>query len=88
MQHLCQSMQEEKTCRKSKLKQNNHIVMSYNFDYQRNKEREKAIKLLEKLKSFESSHTMYRYKLPNGIIVSSLKKERLEEMKSALEANK
>ena len=62
--------------------------MSYNFDYQRNKEREKAIKLLEKLKSFESSHTMYSYKLPNGIIVSSLKKERLEEMKAALEANK
>ena len=58
------------------------------FSEERKREREKAIKLLEKLKSFESSHTMYRYKLPNGIIVSSLKKERLEEMKSALEANK
>lgn len=62
--------------------------MSYNLNYERNKERERAIKHLEKLKSFESSNTMYSYKLPNGIIISSLKKERLEEMKEALCYNK
>ena len=62
--------------------------MFSNFNYEKNKERERAIKHLEKLKSFESSNTMYRYKLPNGIIISSLKKERLEEMKAALEAKK
>ena len=62
--------------------------MFSNFNYEKNKERERAIKCLEKLKSFESSHTMYSYKLPNGIIISSLKKERLEEMKEALFYNK
>ena len=62
--------------------------MFSNFNYEKNKERERAIKCLEKLKSFESSHTMYSYKLPNGIIISSLKKEGLEEIKEALCDNK
>ena len=51
-------------------------------------EREKAIKQLEKLKEFEASHTMYRYKFPNGTIISSSTKEGLEEMKADLEAKK
>ena len=62
--------------------------MSANLNYERNLERERAKKHLEKLKSFESSHTMYSYKLPNGIIISSLKKERIEEMKDTLCYNK
>lgn len=53
-----------------------------------NVEREKAIKQLEKLKEFEASHNMYRYRFPNGMIISASTKEGLEEMKSALEAKK
>ena len=55
---------------------------------ERNGEREKAIKQLEKLKEFEASHNMYRYRFPNGMIISSSTKEGLEEMKAALEAKK
>ena len=55
---------------------------------ERNVDRDKAIKQLEKLKEFESSHTMYRYRFPNGMIISSSTKEGLEEMKAALEAKK
>ena len=55
---------------------------------ERKREREKAIKQLEKLKEFESSHTMYRYRFPNGMIISASTKEGLEEMKAALEAKK
>ena len=62
--------------------------MFSNFNYEKNKERERAIKCLEKLKAFESSHTMYSYVFPNGMIISSSKKENIEDMKSALEANK
>ena len=58
------------------------------FSEERKIEQEKAIRHLEKLKSFEASHTMYRYKFPNGIIISASTKEGLEEMKAALEANK
>lgn len=62
--------------------------MFSNFNYEKNKERERAIKCLEKLKSFESSHTMYRYVFPNGMIASASTKEGLEEIKAALEAKK
>ena len=58
------------------------------FYEERNREREKASKQLEKLKKFEASHTMYSYKLPNGMIISASTKEGLEEMKAVLEANK
>ena len=62
--------------------------IAWTFYEERKRERAKAIKLLEKLKSFEASHTMYRYKLPNGMIISASTKEGLEEMKAVLEANK
>ena len=55
---------------------------------ERDVEREKAIKQLEKLKEFESSHKMYRYRFPNGMLISASTKEGLEEMKAALEAKK
>lgn len=55
---------------------------------ERNGEREKAIKHLEKLKEFEASHTMYRYRFPNGMIISSSKKENIEYMKEVLCVNK
>ena len=55
---------------------------------ERNGEREKAIKQLKKVKEFEASHTMYRYRFPNGMIISASTKEGLEEMKATLEAKK
>lgn len=55
---------------------------------ERNGDREKAIKQLEKLKEFEDSHNMYRYRFPNGMIISSSTKEGLEEMRAAFEAKK
>ena len=58
------------------------------FSEERKIEQEKAIRHLEKLKSLEASQTRYRYKFPNGIIISASTKEGLEEMKAALEANK
>ena len=60
--------------------------MFSNFNYEKNKERERAIIFLEKLKAFESSHRMYRYKLSNGMIISASTKEGLEEMKAVLES--
>ena len=58
------------------------------FSEERKREQEKAIRHLEKMKAFESSHTLYRYMFPNGMIISNSTKEGLEEMKAALEANK
>lgn len=62
--------------------------IAWTFYEERKREREKAIKRLEKLKEFEASHTMYRYSFPNGMIISASTKEGLEEMKAALEAKK
>ena len=62
--------------------------MALTFSAERNREREKAINQLAKFKEFESSHTMYRYVFPNGMIISASTKEGLEEMKAALEAKK
>ena len=58
------------------------------FYEERNRERAKAIKQLKKVKEFEASHTMYRYRFPNGMIISASTKERLEEMKDTLCYNK
>lgn len=58
------------------------------FSEERKREQEKAIRQLEKMKAFESSHTMYRYMFPNGMIISSSKKENIEYMKEALCVNK
>ena len=55
---------------------------------ERKRERAKAIKQLEKLKEFEANHAMYRYRFPNGMIISASTKEGLEEMKAAFEAKK
>lgn len=62
--------------------------IAWTFYEERKREREKAIKRLEKLKEFEASHAMYRYRFPNGMIISASTKEGLEEMKAALEAKK
>lgn len=62
--------------------------IAWTFYEERKREREKAIKQLKKLKAFEASHTMYRYRFPNGMIISASTKEGLEEMKAVLEANK
>ena len=58
------------------------------FSEERKREQEKAIKQLKKVKEFEASHTMYRYRFPNGMIISASTKEGLEEMKAALCVNK
>ena len=58
------------------------------FSEERKREQEKAIRQLEKMKAFESSHIMYRYRFPNGMTISASTKESLEEMRAALEANK
>lgn len=58
------------------------------FSEERKREQENAIRQLEKFKAFEASHTIYRYRFPNGIIISASTKERLEEMKEALCVNK
>ena len=55
------------------------------FSEERKREQEKAIRQLEKFKAFEASHAMYRYRFPNGMIISASTKERLEEMKDSLE---
>ena len=62
--------------------------IAWTFYEERKRERAKAIKLLEKLKEFEASHAMYRYRFPNGMIISASTKEGLEEMKAALCVNK
>ena len=87
MQHLCQSMQEEKICnmRKDKTKPTG---VAQTFSEERKREQEKAIRQLEKMKAFESSHTMYRHVFPNGMIISSSKKENIEYMKEVFEARK
>lgn len=58
------------------------------FSEERKREQEKAIRQLEKMKAFESSHTMYRHVFPNGMIISSSKKENIEYMKEAFCVNK
>ena len=58
------------------------------FREERKREQEKAIRQLEKMKEFESSHTMYRHVFPNGMIISSSKKGNIEYMKEALCYNK
>lgn len=80
-------MQEEKICnmRKDKTKPTG---IARTFSEERKREQENAIRQLEKFKAFESSHNMYRYRFPNGMIISASTKEGLEEMKAALEANK
>ena len=65
-----------------------YTYVAQTLSEERKREQENAIRQLEKLKEFEASHTMYSYKLPNGIIISSLKKERIEEMKDTLCVNK
>ena len=62
--------------------------VAHTFSEERKREQEKAIRQLEKLKAFESSHTMYRHVFPNGMIISSSKKENIEYMKEALCVNK
>ena len=66
----------------------NPTGVAHTFSEERKREQEKAIRQLEKMKAFESSHTMYRYMFPNGMIISASTKESLEEMKAALEAKK
>ena len=58
------------------------------FSEERKREQEKAIRQLEKMKAFESSHTMYRHVFPNGMIISSSKKKNIEDMKDVLCVNK
>ena len=58
------------------------------FSEERKREQEKAIRHLEKLKAFESSHTMYRHVFSNGMIISSSKKENIEYMKEVFDARK
>lgn len=58
------------------------------FSEERKREQKKAIGQLEKMKAFEASHTMYRHVFPNGMIISSSKKENIEYMKDVFEARK
>lgn len=58
------------------------------FREEHNIKRENAIKQLEKFKAFEARHTMYSYRFPNGMIISSSKKENIEYMKEVFEARK
>ena len=62
--------------------------MALTFSAERNRDREKEINQLAKFKEFESSHTMYRYVFPNGMIISSSKKKNIEDMKEVFEARK
>ena len=62
--------------------------VAHTFSEERKREQEKAIRQLEKMKAFESSHTMYRHVFPNGMIISSSKKENIEYMKDVFEARK
>ena len=79
--------QDVKICKNEKT-QKKPTGIARTFYEERNREREKAIKQLKKVKEFEASHTMYRYRFPNGMIISASTKEGLEEMKAALEAKK
>lgn len=80
-------MQEEKICnvRKDKTKPTG---VAQTFSEERKREQNKAIIQLEKMKAFEASHTMYRHVFPNGMIISSSKKENIEYMKDVFEARK
>ena len=62
--------------------------IAWTFYEERKRERAKAIKQLKKVKEFEASHTMYRYRFPNGMIISSSKKENIEYMKDVFDARK
>ena len=62
--------------------------IAWTFREERKREQEKAIRQLEKMKEFESSHTVYRHVFPNGMIISSSKKENIEYMKEVFEARK
>ena len=62
--------------------------VAHTFSEERKREQENAINQLAKFKEFESSHTMYRHVFPNGMIISSSKKENIEYMKEALCYNK
>ena len=62
--------------------------MALTFSEERKREQENAIRQLEKMKAFESSHTMYRYVFPNGMIISSSKKKNIEDMKEVFDARK
>lgn len=62
--------------------------VAHTFSEERKREQEKAIRQLEKMKSFEASHTMYRHVFPNGMIISSSKMENIEYMKEVLCVNK
>ena len=64
------------------------IGVAQTFSEERKREQEKAIRQLQKMKAFEASHAMYRYMFPNGMIISSSKKENIEYMKEALCVNK
>ena len=66
----------------------NPTGIALTFSEERKREQEKAIKQLKKVKEFEDSHTMYRYRFSNCMIISASTKEGLEEMKAALEAKK
>ena len=58
------------------------------FSEERKREQENAIRQLKKMKAFESSHTMYRYVFPNGMIISSSKKKNIVDMKEVCDARK
>ena len=62
--------------------------VAHTFSEERKREQEKAIRQLEKMKAFEASHAMYRHVFPNGMIISSSKKENIEYMKDVLCVNK
>ena len=62
--------------------------IAWTFREERKREQEKAIRQIEKMKAFESSHTMYRHVFPNGMIISSSKKENIEYMKEVFDARK
>ena len=62
--------------------------IAWTFREERKREQEKAIRQLEKMKAFEASHDMYRHVFPNGMIISSSKKENIEYMKEVFETRK
>lgn len=64
------------------------MIINSTLSEEQKRDREKAIKALKKMKELEASYSMYRYRFPNGMIISASTKEYLDEMKAALEANK
>lgn len=79
--------QEEKSVKMRK-DRTKPIGVAQTFSEERKREQEKAIRQLEKMKAFEASHTMYRHVFPNGMMISSSKKENIEYMKDVFEARK